>query len=213
MDDIDVARQIGAVDREVHGGDHEGKPAKTVIVAQTYPTSVEDLWNAVTTADRIPRWLMPITGELTLGGRYQLVGNASGTVLECDAPRFLKVTWEYGGKVSWVTATIEQAANNSARLTVEHIAHVEEHWARFGPGAVGIGWDLMLLALARHIETGRATVAEEGVQWMMSGNAKDFMKRSGDAWQQADVASGTDPETARATAEQTFAAYTGGSPE
>jgi hypothetical protein len=39
-------------------------------------------------------------------------------------------------------------------LTLEHIAHKdgigEEHLKQFGPGAVGIGWDLALHGLARH---------------------------------------------------------------
>jgi uncharacterized protein YndB with AHSA1/START domain len=207
---IDGPKQIGAVTREVHSLDYEGKPARSVVLRQLYKTSVEDLWDAVTTADRIPRWLMPITGELKLGGRYQLVGNAGGTILVCDQPRFLKVTWEYGGKVSWVTATIEPAPAGSARLTIEHVAHPDEHWSKFGPGAVGIGWDLMVLGLATHVETGASNVAEEGMKWVMSDAGKAFMRASNDAWCEADIAGGEAPEAAKAAAERTIAAYTGG---
>jgi uncharacterized protein YndB with AHSA1/START domain len=206
---IDATKQIGAVTRQVNSLDYEGKAARSVVIAQTYKTSVEDLWDAVTTAERIPRWLMPITGELKLGGRYQLVGNAGGTILVCDKPRFLKVTWEYGGKVSWVTATIEEVPDGSARLTVEHVAHPDEHWTRFGPGAVGIGWDLMVLGLATHIATGASNVPEEGMTWMMSDGGKAFMRESNDAWCDADIAAGESPDVAKAAAERTLAAYTG----
>lgn len=206
---IDATKQIGAVTRQVQRLDYEGKPAKSVVIAQTYHTSVDDLWNAVTTAERIPRWLMPITGELKLGGRYQLVGNAGGTILVCDAPRFLKVTWEYGGKVSWVTATIEPVSAKSARLTIEHIAHPDEHWTQFGPGAVGIGWDLMVLGLATHIETGGSNVPEEGMKWVMSEGGKAFMRQSNEAWCEADITGGEDPEAAKAAAGRTITAYTG----
>lgn len=206
---IDIAKQIGAVARDVHGRDHEGKPAKAVIVAQSYPTSADDLWEAITTAERIPRWLMPVTGELKLGGRYQLVGNASGSILVCERPRLLKVTWEYDGKISWVTATIEPAPHGSARLTVEHLAHVDEHWTKFGPGAAGVGWDLMVLGLALHLETGRANIPEEGMQWMMSEEGKAFVRQSSEAWREADIAGGEDPAVAKAAADQTSAAYTG----
>ena len=44
---------------------------------------------------------------------------------------------------------------DKARLTLEHIAHKdgigEEHLKQFGPGAVGIGWDLGLYGLERHL--------------------------------------------------------------
>lgn len=205
---VDTPKQIGAVTREVHRLDYEGAPARSVIVAQTYQTSAEDLWEAVTTADRIARWLMPITGELKLGGRYQLVGNAGGTILVCQKPRLLKATWEYGGKVSWVTAAIEPLSDASARLTIEHIAHPDEHWSQFGPGAVGIGWDLMVLGLALHLETG-ASVTEDGLKWAATDGGKEFMRQSNDAWCNADIAGGEVPEVARAAAARTIAAYTG----
>jgi hypothetical protein len=39
-----------------------------------YPASQSDLWDAVTNADRIPRWFLPVSGDLRLGGHYQLEG-------------------------------------------------------------------------------------------------------------------------------------------
>ena len=65
-----------------------------------------DLWDAVTSSERIPRWFLPITGELKVGGSYQLEGHASGTVLSCDPPKSFTATWEYGGNVSWVDVNI-----------------------------------------------------------------------------------------------------------
>jgi uncharacterized protein YndB with AHSA1/START domain len=42
----------------------------------------------------IPRWFLPIAGDLRLGGRFQLEGNAGGEITECRPPRRLAVTWE-----------------------------------------------------------------------------------------------------------------------
>jgi hypothetical protein len=41
-------------------------------------------------------------------------------------------------------------------LLLEHIITVDddEIWREFGPGAVGMGWDSMLLGLAIHLSTG-----------------------------------------------------------
>jgi len=205
---IDIAKQLGAVTREVSTRDHDGKPARVVVVAQTYSTTAEDLWEAITTADRLPRWLLPITGDLRLGGRYQLQGNAGGTILTCQPPKHLYVTWEYG-ETSWVDAKIAVVGPHSVRLTVEHIQRVTDHWKQFGAGATGVGWDLMILGLVTHVETGSTTVSEEGMKWMMSEDGKSFVRQSSDLWRLASIAGGAAPEEARAQAERTTAAFTG----
>src|SRR5688572_4381011 len=103
---IDIASYLGTVTRVVHDRTRDGEPVKVVSAARTYETDIEDLWNAITTAERIARWFTPVTGELRLGGRYQLQGNAGGTVTACDQPRHLALTWEFMGAVSWVDVTL-----------------------------------------------------------------------------------------------------------
>lgn len=207
--EIDIGRQLGAVTRGVTAREHEGKPTRVVTVAQTYSTTAADLWEAITTEDRLPRWLLPITGDLRLGGRYQLQGNAGGEILICQPPKHLYVTWEYGGEIMWVDARIDALTLNSARLTVEHISPVNDHWKKFGPGATGVGWDLMILGLGQHVETGSTTVSKEGMQWMMSEDGKSFVRQSSDLWRVAAIAGGTAPEEAKAQADRTTAAFTG----
>ena len=85
----DIARLIGAVTREVRTETYEGKDAKVVVASRVYDTSVKDLWDAITNAERLPRWFAPVTGELMLGGKYQVQGNASGTITRCEPPREL----------------------------------------------------------------------------------------------------------------------------
>ena len=206
---IDVAKQIGAVTRRVTTRNHEGKTANVVVAERTYQTTPEDLWEAVTSAERIPRWFLPVEGDLRLGGRSQLKGNAGGTIQACEPPRHLRVTWEYGGGMSWVDVRIEPDARGSALLTLEHIAYEDDHWTKFGPGATGVGWDMALMGLDRHVETGAANDPQEGMAWMMSEEGKSFSRQSSDAWRDANIAGGADPETARAAADRTTAAYTG----
>src|SRR3569833_196152 len=103
---IDVARTVGAVVREVRDVVHDGKPAKMVVATRTYDTDMDDLWDALTNGERIPRWFLPISGELKLGGRYQFKGNAGGEITRCEPPRLLSVTWEYGAEVSWLNVTL-----------------------------------------------------------------------------------------------------------
>jgi uncharacterized protein YndB with AHSA1/START domain len=103
---IDVASQIGAVTREVSSRQHNGRPARVVVASRTYNTKMEDVWDAITNAERIPRWFLPVSGELRVGGRYQLEGNAGGEITRCEPPRHLALTWEYGGDVSWVNVQL-----------------------------------------------------------------------------------------------------------
>ena len=149
---IDVTQDIGNVTREVSTRAYEGKPARVVVVSRHYETSPADLWEAITSADRIPRWFMPIAGDLKLGGRYKLQGNAGGQILISQPPRHLKVTWEYSGEMSWVEVRIAKDGTGS-QLTLEHASHGgDEHWNKFGPGATGVGWDLAILGLSNTSE-------------------------------------------------------------
>ena len=100
---MDYGNALGIEYRLVKDAEHDGQPARVVSGARTYATSAEDLWDAVTNAERIPRWFLPITGDLKLGGRYQLEGNAGGEITRCESPEALDVTWEYAENVSWVT--------------------------------------------------------------------------------------------------------------
>jgi len=103
---FNVEENLGAVDRSVSALQRDGQPAHAVILARTYATTHEDLWDAVTSAERIPRWFLPVGGDLQLGGRYQLEGNAGGSITACERPSCFALTWEFGGDVSWVDVRV-----------------------------------------------------------------------------------------------------------
>lgn len=210
---IDVAAHIGAVERGTRQGERDGAPVRLVTAARTYPTSVEDLWDAITNAERIPRWFLPVEGDLRLGGRYQLQGNAGGEILECERPGRLAVTWEFAGTVSWLTVRLSAAGAEQARLELEHAFAEDAHWEQFGPGATGVGWDMGLMGLGEHLTSATPLEPSEGMAWMMSEEGHDFVRRSAGQWQQADEASGAPAEQAATRARQTVAAYTGQAPD
>ena len=208
MIEIDVNHQINAVWRTVGTRVLEAGEAKVVTVSQSYPTDPDDLWDACTNIERIPRWFLPISGELRVGGKYQLVGNANGTILTCDPPREFTATWEYGGHVSCIEVRILGEGADRARFELEHIAHVDdEMWQQFGPGAVGIGWDGGLVGLAIHVSTGESLDPTFGQQWLATEDGRRFTQLASEAWHDANVAGGADPEWARAAADRAAAAY------
>ncbi|QKG20297.1 SRPBCC family protein [Actinomadura verrucosospora] len=206
---IEVSGQIDDVRRRVGDREMEAGTARSVVISQTYGAPVEDVWDAVTNAERIPRWFMPVSGDLRLGGRYQLQGNAGGTVERCDPPKSFFATWEFAGQTSWIEVRLTPEDGDRTRFELEHITHVDDHWEQFGPGAVGIGWDMGLLGLSLYISAREESPAELGVEWQTSPEALDFTRRLAERWYQADVASGTPEADARARADRTRAAYTG----
>ena len=210
---VDVSRVIGAEVRRVEARERDGLPVHVVVAERTYDTDPEDLWDAITNKERIPRWFAPVEGELRLGGRYQVQGNASGTITRCDPPEAFDLTWEFGGGASWVSVRLAPQGDRT-RLTLEHAAPVEpkaeEHWAQYGPGAVGVGWELGLFGLGLHIDSGGSRPPEENLEWMGSEQAKAFMREAALAWGEAHLAAGEDPDKARGMAERTAAAYAGG---
>jgi uncharacterized protein YndB with AHSA1/START domain len=181
-----------------------------VIAGRTYDTTVDDLWDALTSKERIPRWFLPISGDLTLGGRYQFQGNAGGTITRCEPPRHVAVTWEFGGQVSWLDVRLEPTADGRAHLELEHVLPIPDPtWDQFGPGAVGVGWDMALAGLGNHVASGAAVDPRDAAAWLVSENGKEFVRHSSRDWCRASVSAGTDSDVAEAAAARTTTAYTG----
>ncbi len=207
---IDVDHQISAVERTVGDRVLAAGTARVLTASQTYAATVEELWDACTSAERIPRWFLPVSGDLRIGGRYQIEGNASGTIERCDPPRSFAATWEYGPEVSWIEVRLEPEGEDRTRFTLEHVAHVDdERWLQFGPGAVGVGWDLALMGLHLHLATGAANDPAESAAWMGTPEGAAFVTRSSRGWADASIAAGTDEAEARAAQDATTAFYTG----
>ena len=212
---IDVVHQINSVQRRVGSRVLDAGEARTVVVSRTYAAPVDDLWDACTNPERIPRWFLPVSGDLRLGGRYQFEGNAGGQITACEAPHYLAATWEFGGGVTWIEVRLTSEASRRTRFTLEHTGMVEDAlWAEFGPGAVGVGWDTGLLGLARHLEAAGAAVnPSEAMAWLASDEGKEFVRLSSQGWYEANIAAGAAEADAQGARDRTTAAYTAPAPE
>ncbi|WP_132878226.1 SRPBCC domain-containing protein [Tamaricihabitans halophyticus] len=206
---INVFEQIGAVGRAVVSETREAGTARVLTISQRYEAEIHDVWDACTNAERLPRWFLPVSGDLELGGRYQLEGNAGGTVQRCDPPKSFRATWEYGGETSWIELRLSTEPGGGTLFELEHSSYEDdERWSEYGPGAGGVGWDLGLLGLALHLGTTTGLDPEAVMEWVASADGKEFMTRSSESWYEANLASGADTEAARAAADRTTAAYT-----
>jgi uncharacterized protein YndB with AHSA1/START domain len=208
---IDIAHEIDAVQRAVGSGRIDGIEARTVRLERTYDAPIADVWDALTDPERIGRWFLPISGDYRVGGRFQFEGNAGGRILDCQRPTMLRVTWGFGemagpGEASEVEVRLTSAGEEATTLVLEHTAVVpDEMWDRFGPGAVGVGWEGGLLGLSLHLQGGSV---DDPVAWQLSDEGRAFATRGSEAWGDANVAAGADPAAAASAVANTTAFYT-----
>ena len=64
---VNIAAQLGAVDRGIRTTDVDGVPSYVQTLSQSYPSPIDDVWEAVTTVERIGRWFLPVSGDLENG--------------------------------------------------------------------------------------------------------------------------------------------------
>ena len=94
---FDFEYSLRSVERAVRFLEREGQPASAVTISRSIATSIEELWDAVTSSERIPKWFAPVSGDLELGGHYQVEGNAGGTITACERLSSFALTWEFAG--------------------------------------------------------------------------------------------------------------------
>jgi hypothetical protein len=81
-------------------------------------------------------------------------------------------------------------------------------WEQFGPGAVGVGWDLGLRGLGLYIESGRQVDPATAVTFPASPEGAEFIRRAAAGWADAAVRDGAEAGPAHEAAERTAAFYT-----
>src|SRR5699024_3959484 len=109
----DPSTYIGGARREVRASSREGQPTKIVIAGRHFGAAATDGWAASSGPERIPRWVLPVSGDAREGGHYQLQGNAGGTIQRCAPPQLLAVTWEIFGAASWVEVELSEKAGGT----------------------------------------------------------------------------------------------------
>jgi uncharacterized protein YndB with AHSA1/START domain len=182
---LDIGRQIGAIRRQVA----EDADLVRVLMDRRYPSSAAEVWEALTEPDRIRRWMMPISGDLRVGGSFQLEGNAGGEILRCERPNLLRVT--FGDPSSLVEVRLAEDGADTV-LTLEHTVPKAMAGGVAGALYVGPGWDGALLGLSLYLD-GR--VSGDPVAAASSPEAQEFSAESVAAWVGVLEATGADAGT------------------
>jgi uncharacterized protein YndB with AHSA1/START domain len=198
---FDMLQELAAIHRNVARDDAGG--SVSVTVSRAYEAAADDVWDALTNPERLPRWFYPISGELTVGGTFQLEGNAGGDILRCDRPSAIQVT--FGGPESVVDVRLVEEGGTT---TVELVHTVPLAMAGSGAGAlfVGPGWDGALLGLGLHL---RGEAVGDPLAAANSPAVIEFNQGSITRWTDAVESSGTaTPEETAGAREVAIAQYT-----
>ena len=193
---IDIARHLSAVHREV-----SAKPETEtvrVLLRRSYDAEIDDVWSAVTDPERVRRWFLPLTGDLRVGGTFNLEGNAGGDILDCQPPGLLRVT--FGGPTSIVELRLTPDAERDGATVLELDHSVPLAMAGSAAGAlyVGPGWDGAVMGLGLFLA---GEPIEDPVAMANSLEVQEFLLESLRVW--ATIArasnSATEDEIAAAT--------------
>ena len=111
---------------------------------------------------RLPRWFAQVDGDLKLGGRFHVHGNAEGTVTACEPQKHVAGTWEFGGATSWIELNLTpegdgtrlersletMRANKLMKRPVAWIQSGSERWYAF---AAAVANPILVAAFARSL--------------------------------------------------------------
>jgi uncharacterized protein YndB with AHSA1/START domain len=100
--------------------------ARVAVFHRTYPTSIEDLWDACTNPERLSRWYVPVTGDLRLGGEFEQVNMGSGIIVACEPPRHF--TLSLAGGVDEIDVRLRHTDDpDVTTLELQHATTCDSH--------------------------------------------------------------------------------------
>lgn len=131
-----------------------------LVYEDVYATDIDDLWNAVTDAERLGRWMAVYRGDLSLGGEWTAQDGdgepwSRGRVTSCDAPHSFTTTWQAEQEDPTDLVVRLAPSDGGTRLTLEHTGVTSIFY--------GAGWQVYLEQLRQLIAAPESTFSEE--QW------------------------------------------------
>ena len=137
---------------DVVGSMREVDGAGVVRVESVYATSAEDLWEALTTPERLARWLGEVSGDLRVGGTFRATWTSTwsggGVVEACEPPRRLRTRMreEEDQPAETVVEATLTPQDDGVLLVVEATGLPLANLPAFGAG-----WQVHLEDLGHHL--------------------------------------------------------------
>ena len=130
--------------------------ARAAVFRRSYDAPIDDIWEACTDPDRLKRWFLPVTGDLRLGGTFDLGGFLRCEVLRCDPPTLVAFSQAYEDlPVDEIELRLSPGDNGTTVVELVH-ATVSEEFEWDGRlvdalSLMGTGWEPGLVALELYL--------------------------------------------------------------
>ncbi|MCZ9635124.1 SRPBCC family protein [Rhodococcus sp. BH5] len=181
---------LTAVERSMGNREIAEGSARTAVLKRRYNASVDDVWDAITTPDRINRFFLPVSGDFQVGGSYAFEGQASGEILACDAPHLLRLQWTPPGDRGYsdqVEIRLTADGPDATWLELEHasVADVFRNDPDTGCYGVGTGWEGPLHYLGEYL---RGTLPDApSTEWYTFDEAEELRLANFRGWEWAKI--------------------------
>ena len=155
MSDIaDQDTSIGLIERSMGDRRIEQGAARTVVLKRRFESPIGEVWAAITTADRIDRFFLPVDVDAA-AGTYAFQGQAGGRILACEAPHLLRLEWLPPDRSEADQVEVRLTADGAGAtwLELEHasiadVFHTDLDGDKFSPA---IGWEGPLHYLGEYL--------------------------------------------------------------
>ena len=101
---------------------HDDSETGAVVVEGVFGTDQADLWHALTSPERLRRWIADVAGDLRVAGsftaRFTSGWEGTGQVVACEEPTRLEVTTQSDNQTTTIEAWVSPAPGG-ARLVIE----------------------------------------------------------------------------------------------
>lgn len=126
--------------------------------SEIYATDRDDLWSAVTTAERLSRWMADYRGDLREGGAWEVRGSdgevwCRGVVTSCHPPQTFTTTWHAVGEDPTELVVRLDEVDGGTRLTLTH-AGIQSIF-------YGAGWQAYLEQLHPSLTSPQALLVDD----------------------------------------------------
>ncbi len=188
------------IDEQAPGG--AGRVRVVLTLTTNIARAPARLWPLLTTPRGLAQWFGPVDGELREGGRFEASDGAGGRILQVQEPHRLGLTWRRGTEEDPLLLRLDPEDDGTTLLVLRHTALLDaEEFARTGPGALALGWELALLALAAHTDGWHATclvpVPSPGPDWLHGPEGGRYVRAWAVRWAAEAIAAGVDETIAR----------------
>ncbi|ATG52651.1 hypothetical protein CFK38_14790 [Brachybacterium vulturis] len=215
---VDAVRRSLEIDEQVplatRGPGGPGRVRAVLTLTTNIALAPARLWPLLTAPRELAGWFGPIDGELREGGRFRAPGGAGGRILQVQEPHRLGLTWEQPAGEDPLLLRLDPEDDGTTLLALHHTALLDaEEFARTGPGALALGWEIALLALAAHTDGWHATCLEPvpvpTPEWLHGPQGARYVRAWAVRWAAEAVAAGVDEATARRGESETVRRHLG----